>query len=41
MKFYLIYRREIDLWRQLTNLVIFPSTRKKSIDDQLIACKKR
>ena len=32
-------RREIDLWRQLTNLVIFPSTRKKSIDEQLIACK--
>ncbi|CAF0815467.1 unnamed protein product [Rotaria sordida] len=30
-------KREIDLWRQLTNLTILPSTRKKSINDQLIA----
>ncbi|CAF2403851.1 unnamed protein product [Rotaria sp. Silwood2] len=30
-------KREIDLWRQLTNLAILPSTRKKSINDQLIA----
>lgn len=34
-----LIRREIDLWRQLTNLTLLPSTRKKSIDDQLIACK--
>ncbi|CAF0933598.1 unnamed protein product [Adineta ricciae] len=30
-------KREIDLWRQLTNLVILPSNRKKSLDEQLIA----
>ncbi|CAF2018713.1 unnamed protein product [Rotaria magnacalcarata] len=30
-------KREIELWRQLTNLVILPSNRKKSISDQLIA----
>ncbi|UJR20881.1 hypothetical protein I4U23_023990 [Adineta vaga] len=30
-------KHEIDLWRQLTNLVILPSNRKKSLDDQLFA----
>ncbi|CAF1150171.1 unnamed protein product [Adineta steineri] len=30
-------KREIDLWRQLTNLVILPSNRKTSLDEQITA----